>query len=622
MFDVMTLSAELTLDADDYDKKLARAEAGAEKAGTFIGKVLGQGTVMAVKGLAAGVTAASGAITVLTKQAVDGYANFEQLAGGVETLFGESANQVMQYANSAFATTGMSANQYMETVTGFSASLLQSLGGDTAKAADVADMAMRDMADNANKMGTSLESIRNAYQGFAKQNYTMLDNLKLGYGGTKQEMERLLADAEALSGVHYDISSFSDMAEAIHVVQQEMGITGTTAKEASDTITGSVAGAKAAWQNLVTGLADENANMSELITIFLDQASGALSNLLPRFTQALEGVGQFIETAAPQIFGKLAEILNDVAPTILDAAKSLMDSLIAVFPDLITGIKELLPQLIDTGIELLMSLLEGFVSAFPDLMEGAVEAITTLLNSLLDHLPEIVSMGIQILISLVGGIIKAIPEIVKAMPKVITAIAKAIVAGIKEIAKAGLELGKAIIDGIWSGISGGAKKLKDGVSTAFAGFKQGVKDFFGINSPSKWGKEMGAFIMDGFGIGLDDGGEKVENGLKGTLGGIAKSFAKGISEIETSSFPLLDAMNTSLGAVSVSGMATEIGTAPNAASQASVAMMNNMAKNDSSSITHTTIIEIDGKEVAKAVDSPLKQMEKMRGSSLIGGYAY
>ena len=215
--------------------------------------------------------------------------------GGVETLFKESSAQVVEYANDAYKTAGMSANEYMETVTGFSASLLQSLGGDTAAAAQVANQAVTDMSDNANKMGTSIESIQNAYQGFAKGNFTMLDNLKLGYGGTKEEMERLLADAEAIQAqqgvmVDYSITSFADITEAIHVVQTEIGITGTTALEASTTIQGSLDSMKGAWTNLMAGIGDESANTEQLVNNFVDSVSTAAENMVPRITQILEGI--------------------------------------------------------------------------------------------------------------------------------------------------------------------------------------------------------------------------------------------------------------------------------------------------------------------------------------------
>ena len=255
----------------------------------------------ALKGIAVGASAAGAAVGVLAKQSLEAYASYEQLTGGVETLFKDSADIVMGYAENAYKTAGLSANQYMDTVTSFSASLLQSLDGDTAAAAEKANLAITDMSDNANKMGTTMESIQYAYQGFAKQNYTMLDNLKLGYGGTKEEMQRLLADAEAISGIHYDISSYADVVDAIHVIQTEMGITGTTAKEASTTIEGSLNAAKAAWENLLTGMGDSNANFDALVENFVSAVSTAAENILPRLIEILSGVGNLIVELAPII---------------------------------------------------------------------------------------------------------------------------------------------------------------------------------------------------------------------------------------------------------------------------------------------------------------------------------
>lgn len=257
------------------------------------------------------------------KASLDSYAEYEQLTGGVETLFKSSANTVQQYAKNAYKTAGLSANDYMSTVTSFSASLLQSLGQDTAAAAEYADMAITDMSDNANKMGTSMESIQNAYQGFAKQNYTMLDNLKLGYGGTKTEMERLLADAEEIKRangemVSYSIDSFADMVEAIHVVQENMDITGTTAKEAEGTIEGSVNSMKAAWTNLSTGMADETADMEELTKVFVDSVGTAANNIVPRcqqivrgFAEAAQDIGSYLKTTNKTI-GTVVTVLEDV----------------------------------------------------------------------------------------------------------------------------------------------------------------------------------------------------------------------------------------------------------------------------------------------------------------------
>lgn len=273
--------------------------------------------------------------------------------GGVETLFKESSAQVIQYANDAYKTAGMSANDYMETVTGFSASLLQSLGGDTAAAAQVANQAVTDMSDNANKMGTSIESIQNAYQGFAKGNFTMLDNLKLGYGGTKEEMERLLADAEAIQAqqgvmVDYSITSFADITEAIHVVQTEIGITGTTALEASTTIQGSLDSMKGAWTNLMAGIGDESANTEQLVNNFVDSVSTAAENMVPRITQILEGIGEMARQLGPKIAEALPGLVSEVLPALLGAATSMIDGLIDGLSAALPALAAAVPQIIET----------------------------------------------------------------------------------------------------------------------------------------------------------------------------------------------------------------------------------------------------------------------------------
>ena len=273
--------------------------------------------------------------------------------GGVETLFKESSAQVVEYANDAYKTAGMSANEYMETVTGFSASLLQSLGGDTAAAAQVANQAVTDMSDNANKMGTSIESIQNAYQGFAKGNFTMLDNLKLGYGGTKEEMERLLADAEAIQAqqgvmVDYSITSFADITEAIHVVQTEIGITGTTALEASTTIQGSLDSMKGAWTNLMAGIGDESANTEQLVNNFVDSVSTAAENMVPRITQILEGIGEMARQLGPKIAEALPGLVSEVLPALLGAATSMIDGLIDGLSAALPALAAAVPQIIKT----------------------------------------------------------------------------------------------------------------------------------------------------------------------------------------------------------------------------------------------------------------------------------
>ena len=267
--------------------------------------------------LAVGAAAATATIAI-AKASVDAFAEYEQLVGGVETLFKGSSKKLIEYANQAYKTAGLSANQYMATVTSFSASLLQSLGGDTEKAADIANQALIDMSDNANKMGTSMESIQYAYQGFAKQNYTMLDNLKLGYGGTKTEMERLLKDAKALTGVKYDITNLADVYTAIHVIQENLGIAGTTAKEAEKTISGSAATMKAAWQNVLTAISG-GGDLDRAINNLVDSISNYFENIVPVVERALSGIGRLIEKVAPMLVQTVAKSLIKAIPSLLNA---------------------------------------------------------------------------------------------------------------------------------------------------------------------------------------------------------------------------------------------------------------------------------------------------------------
>lgn len=322
------------------------AEKGVKGLGGKLGSLAKTGAV-AITGLA---TAASGVVTALTTLSVKQYAEYEQLVGGVETLFKKSSGQVMKYANDAYKTAGLSANEYMKTITGFSASLLQGLGGDTKKAAEIGNMAVTDMSDNANKMGTSMEMIQNAYQGFAKQNYTMLDNLKLGFGGTKGEMQRLLAEAQKISGFKYDISNFNDIIEAIHVIQTEMGITGTTAKEASETIEGSLNMTKSAWTNLLTGMADDNANFDVLVQNLVNSLGTLGKNLLPRIKIAIEGIGELIRTLLPKILDEIPEMMASLFP------KSMQQDIKRIFE----GIAEAIKTAADVAMQWLPKIIEGF----------------------------------------------------------------------------------------------------------------------------------------------------------------------------------------------------------------------------------------------------------------------
>ena len=330
--DIFTLAAKLKLDSKDFVKEIDKSE------GLFanFGNKLKSGIGAIAKIGAASIGAATAALVPFFKSATEAYANYEQLVGGVDTLFKDSSKKVQEYAQKAWSTAGMSANEYMETVTSFSASLLQGLKGDTSKAADVADMAIRDMSDNANKMGTDISAIQNAYQGFAKQNYTMLDNLKLGYGGTKTEMERLLKDAQKLTGKKYNLNNLADVYEAIHAIQQEMGITGTTSKEASTTIEGSVKSLKAAWQDALVAITSGDKPIRASAKVLSHAFKTVLSNLVPTIKRALSGFGEFIQYVGPMIGKELPGLIAELVPGFISAG---WDMITGIGKGLIEGVK-------------------------------------------------------------------------------------------------------------------------------------------------------------------------------------------------------------------------------------------------------------------------------------------
>lgn len=401
---------------------------------------------------------------------VKGYSDYEQLAGGVETLFKKSSQSVINNASKAYETAGMSANEYMETVTGFSASLLQSLGGDTQKAAEKADTAIRDMSDNANKIGTDIESIQNAYQGFAKQNYTMLDNLKLGYGGTKEEMERLLSDAEKISGIKYDVSSYSDIVDAIHVVQTEMGITGTTAEEASTTIQGSLSSAKSAWQNLLTGLSDDNADIDKLVNNFFDSVVTVGENIIPRIGVVLNGITGMIEKLAPKITAKLPGIFKQILPSVVKGATSLLTAFIGILPELSKTIIKSLPDFIASFktvfkgiVNSLPSLIQTLVSALPTLIPQVVSGIVDMVVYLMEHFSEIIQPIIDklpdILISVVSALMDNLPKLIDGAISLVLGIVDAI----PQIIMGLLDALPTVIEKIISGLLNALPKLIEGL---------------------------------------------------------------------------------------------------------------------------------------------------------------
>lgn len=467
------------------------------------------------KAVAAGMVAAGAAIIKIGKDAVASYADYEQLVGGVETLFKDSAKTVQQYAQNAYKTAGLSANEYMETVTSFSASLLQSLDGDTKKAAESANLAITDMSDNANKMGTSMESIQNAYQGFAKQNYTMLDNLKLGYGGTKEEMQRLLKDAEKISGIKYDISSFDDMVQAIHVVQTEMGITGTTAKEAATTIQGSIASMKGAWQNLLTGMADENQNLDALFQQFVDSVVTVGDNLIPRIQTLLPRIVTGISQLASSLSAQLPSIMESVLPSLITGAVNIVAALIQQLPALVKSIVKSLISALQSywstiqksGSDMLQKLLSGIENNLPKMISEAAEIIAKLVQGISRNLPKIIEVAGKIIASLAKGIVASLPSLVAKMPTIIASIAKGLLSSLGAIVNVGVN----IVKGLWQGIG----NAKDWILGKIKGFGSdilnGLKSFFGIHSPSKVMEEqVGLQLALGVSAGIDKGKDKAK----------------------------------------------------------------------------------------------------------------
>ena len=515
------LCVKIGADVTDVNKGID--ETGKKMSG--LGEKIKNGLAAAGKAAVVGVTAAATAVGALGTKAVQAYADYEQLVGGVETLFGAGGQSVEEYAASvgksvdevkrayndlitaqegvmedaanAYKTAGMSANEYMETVTSFAAALSANLGGDTMAAAEYARVAVTDMADNANKMGSSMESIQNAYQGFAKQNYSMLDNLKLGYGGTAKEMYRLLSDAKEIDETFDAVFSldekghleanYSDIVQAIHIVQTEMGITGTTAKEAASTIQGSFGMVKAAWQNLVTGLADPDQDLGTLVGNLTDSIVAAGNNLIPRIQELLprivEAVTSLVGTASEQ----LPALLESVLPSLIEGATSLIAGLMAALPAvlavlgnvaptvigiLVPALIDLLPQIVQTGIDVIVSLVQGISEAMPELIPAATEAILEIADTLTnpDNIGKLVDAALKIILTLADGIIDAVPRLLEVAPKIIENLVTALITNFPKIIESGAKLVKSLIDGLIKSIP----QLTAAVPKLIIGIAQGI----------------------------------------------------------------------------------------------------------------------------------------------------
>lgn len=578
---VYELVAKISLDSSEYDQGLNESKSKLSSLGSGIAKT----ALTVARGTGAAVVAGAAAAGAVAKSAISGYADYEQLTGGVETLFGDMSDTVIDNAGKAFETAGMNANDYMETVTSFAASLNQSLlktEGTTARAADVANLAITDMSDNANKMGSDMTSIQTAYAGFAKQNFSMLDNLKLGYGGTKSEMERLVEDANTLKRANGDmatlsIDNFSDVVEAIHTVQTNMGITGTTAKEASTTISGSIGMTKTAWDNLVTGFANDNADIGLLVSNVVDSASTALNNLIPVAKTALTGIGKAIVEVAPVIAENLPVLITTVLPDLIAAGVSLVGSLVASIPTIIMGLIEAvptvvssiitafqnlsgsftdlgasfvtsmssgstgnvadmitsagdvvngyldtaltaLPDMVDAGVDFVGNMATGIVNNLPAILTAIAGVIGKLLSTILTHLPDFLTRGMQLAMRIANGIIQNIPKVVSAITQALQKLISTIVGKFPEF----LSKGKELVGKIGSGITGAVTTAINAIKNIITNIKTQITSFDWLSA--------GSSIISGIASGI--------SGAVGTVISAAKSVGSSILSAITGFFEI------------------------------------------------------------------------------------
>ena len=550
-------------------------------------KKVGEVALDVTKKLAQVTTAVSGALAGVVAMGVKSYAELEQNLGGVETLFGDSADKVVENAKRAYKTAGVSANEYMAGVTSFSASLLQSLGGDTEKAADVADMAFRDMSDNANKFGTDMASVQSAYQGFAKQNFTLLDNLKLGYGGTKTEMERLLSDAEKITGVKYDISNLNDIYQAIHVIQGELGVTGTTAEEAEETISGSVGMMKAAFDNFINGSGSPE-DLADAMTSMLKNVAKAISKLAPSI---LSGIVTLIQTLIPQV----VTLLTSLIPQLLTAITNMINTLLTMITQnttqlaatittlinqIIQFITTNLPLLLQMGITILLTLVQGITDSIPTLAEALPEVITTIINVIIENIPAVLEAAITLLMALVEAIPVIIEALVDALPTIIDTIINTLLDNLPMLLEACIKLFMALVEAIpkvvielvkvlptvvtstvktlWDNrgkiLEAGKKMLlniRDGIvnnihelTTKVKEIPQKVKDWIGEGLDKL--HDVGDNFVKGIWQGISDGLGWIKSKLKEWVGNVV-DFCKKILGIKSPSKVMADQVGKFMG---------------------------------------------------------------------------
>lgn len=558
---IFDLVATLTLDSNEYDKGIKEAGGLASSFSSGIAKA---GKVAAVA-----VGAAATAIGVMTKKSVEAYAEYEQLSGGVKKLYQGAADELMGYANNAYKTAGMSANQYMEQATGFSAALINSLDGDFSAAAKQTDVAMRAISDNFNTFGGDIQNVQNAFQGFAKGQFNMLDNLKLGYGGTKTEMERLIADANdyaAANGMAADltIDSFSDIVTAIDLIQQKQGIAGTTAKEAATTIEGSLNMTKAAWENLVAGFANPDADLGKLMDNLVvaivgeGQGQGLLNQVIPAIERAIQGIGTLIDQAAPVIVGHFPALIGTILPALMDSAISLVQSLANELPAIAEVLVEQMPVIIQSMVDalattlpmlaavapqLILTLANGISQSLPTLIPAVVDVVITVVDTLAENADLLVDAAVALIKGLATGIVKAIPIVVRKAPNIIKSLVSALLrsgsrllsTGITVIGKFGsgivsgfasipskalalaqripaaiqsglgslVSVGSNLIEGLWNGIVAKFNAVIARVKSMAAQLPAAVKKVLGISSPSKVFRDIGKWIPEGLALGIE-----------------------------------------------------------------------------------------------------------------------
>lgn len=546
---------DMNKELEDQHDNLDKSSDKTLKLGDIIkANLISQGIISGIKAVGSAIGKISSSLINVGKQAVQSYAQYEQLVGGVDTLFKDSSQKVQEYANNAYKTAGMSANEYMETVTSFSASLISSLDGDTEKASKVANRAIIDMSDNANKMGTDMTSIQNAYQGFAKQNYTMLDNLKLGYGGTKGEMERLVQEASEMIEVQNELGisvqagdlSFANIANAISVVQKNMGIMGTTSLEASDTITGSTGSMQSAWQNLITGIADDNADFEKLVNNLVesivgkDGEGGFINNMLPRIETALNGVVKMVvsltDTLLPQmviigtdLITNLVTSLSENMPALLESAETILNTLIngvmSVLPSLIpmvlqiiqtlvTTILNNLPTLINMGIQMLLSLIQGIGQMLPTLIPTIINAIVLIVETVLDNIDMIIDTGFLVTTSLAQGLLNALPSLIEKIPVIIDKLVMAITNNLPKMMESGIQCIVHLAVGLIKAIPQLVAKIPQIIISLVNGF---------ANYYSKLG-EVGTNLIKGLWNGILDAGAWLRDKISGFFGGVVDSI--------------------------------------------------------------------------------------------------